>query len=187
EEFAQQVTMALLNIYELKAHALRQLGSGNVGFGQPREIVVVEERVVGPYRFRIEQGIVKRDQAAAMAVTARGRQLQADEQVVVAPECLAVRLPARTEHALEVGSGLLGEPELARICPALFDDGRGLSPNQLGAARAETAIAAKRQFVRPAVERAVAALHRLNTERIADAKCADIYRAEQRSEIVGES
>src|SRR5262245_29614333 len=96
-------------------------------------------------------------------------------------------LPALANQTLEIQSSLFSEPQLAGIGPSFLNHRGRLAPEELGAARAKSAITTKRQLIRPAVERPVAALHRLNTERIADAELPDIHTAEQRTEIVREA
>ena len=71
---------------------------------------------------------------------------------------------------------------------ALVDiDAEGLASTaaatRAAGARAEALVAAEGQFVGPAVEGAVAALHRLDAERVAGAQGADGDGPEQRAEV----
>lgn len=108
------------------------------------------------------------------------RELQAYYQVVIAAARLAVGLPAYLQHLREIGGGAFVDQELTRIGPGLLDDGGRLGPDELGAAGAEAPIAAQRQFVGPAVERTIAALHRLNAQPIADDERTDICGGKKR-------
>src|ERR1700738_5150746 len=87
------------------------------------------------------------------------------------------------QHSLQLGRCGFIDQQLARIGAAVLNDRSCLAPDQLGAAGAETAIAAKRQLIGAAVERAVAALHGLNAERVAGAERADGYGTKEGTEI----
>ena len=76
---------------------------------------------------------------------------------------------------------------LARVGSAFFEDRSGFAPDQLGATGAEAPVAAEGQLVGPAVGGAVAALHRLDAQRIAHAEGADRDRPEEGAEVVAEA
>src|SRR5207248_1537278 len=100
----------------------------------------------------IERGTVAGDERAAITVSARVRQLQADDEVIVAAPGVAMGLAALAEQTFEGGSGGVADEQLSRVGAALFEHSSGLAPDQLGPAVAETVIAAIGQFVRLTVE-----------------------------------
>src|SRR5262249_47439367 len=104
QQFVQQIAVALLDIYELKADALREFGGSDIMFRQGGEIVIRKKRIVGTYGGRVEDWIMEGDLAPAIAVAAGVRQLQADEEILIGAKGLAMRLAALAEHALKVGS-----------------------------------------------------------------------------------
>src|SRR3989442_13795241 len=74
------------------------------------------------------------------------------------------------------------DPELARVGAAFGHDGARLEPDQLGAARAESAVAPEGEFARPPVELAIATFHRMGGQRISErpppaAPCPDLHGA----------
>src|SRR5207237_682871 len=107
--------------------------------------------------------------------------------ILVGAERLAVGLAALAQQALDVGGGVLVEPELPRVGAALLDYRGGLAPDQLRAAGAEAAVAAVGQLVGPAVRGAVAALHRLDAERVAGPQRADVDGPEEGAEVAAEA
>ena len=78
----------------------------------------------------------------------------------------------------------MSDDELAGIGPALGNDRGGLAPDQLGPAGAEASVSAEGQLARRAVGLAVAPLHRLDRQPVADAPAADLDRPEQRREVL---
>jgi hypothetical protein len=87
----------------------------------------------------------------------------------------------------ETPASAAGDQELARIAPALVENGRGLAPKERGAPGAEAFVAAIGQLIGPAIEGAVAAFHRLDAQGIAGAEGSDLDRAEQGTEVVAEA
>src|SRR5439155_22686941 len=79
------------------------------------------------------------------------------------------------------------QPELAGIGAAVLGHRTGFAPDQLRAAASEAKIAAESQFPRPAVERAVAAFHRVDAPAVANGAATDAQGLEQRRQIVGEA
>src|SRR5262249_11189979 len=96
-------------------------------------------------------------------------------------------LAALAEQTFEIRLGLLIDEQLPRIGSPFLDNGRRLTPEELGTSGAEAVVAAERQFIRSTVERAVTALHRLNTQSIADSKRTDLDWSEQRAEILAKT
>ncbi len=118
-------------------------------------------------------------------VPARVGELEADQEVIA----LADRFgdgPKGVVRSITSSRrcGRLGDDELAGIGPTLGHDRGGLAPDQLGAPRAEATVSAERQLARRAVELAVATLHGLDRQPIADASATDGDRTEQGSEVV---
>ena len=111
-------------------------------------------------------------------------QLQAHDQAIIGTEGRAVRLPAFAQHSLQFRSRLFIDEQLPRVRPPLFNDRCCLSPDKLRAARAKPAIAPKRQLIRPAVDRAIAAFHGLDAKRVTRAQRANHRGTEQGGEIV---
>jgi hypothetical protein len=94
--------------------------------------------------------------------------LQRFEQVVGGPEAFAVNPPHRLQQPAELRDGIPVNPELARV-GAAFGANRGcLEPDELGSTRGESLVAAPGQFARPSVRVAVATLHRVQQDRVAD-------------------
>lgn len=62
-------------------------------------------------------------------------------------------------------------PELAGVGAAFRDNRAGFKPDQFGSACAKAAIAPESQFARIAVKIAIAALHRMDGERISNTPC----------------
>src|SRR5262249_35301076 len=98
-----------------------------------------------------------------------------------------MRRAAYVQHLLEADGRVIVDQQLPWIAAAFLHDGGRLAPDQFGAAGAETFIAAKHQFVGLAVERPVAAFHRLDGKGVADAIWTNLYGAKQRFEILGET
>src|SRR5436309_3139681 len=114
-------------------------------------------------------------------------QLQSDDQIVVDTEGLTMSLTASRQQTLKIRNGLLVQMQLTGIGSAIFSDGGGFAPNELGAARAETDISAKRQLVGAAIERAITTLHGLNAKRVANSKGSDVPRPKQRTQVIAEA
>src|SRR5205823_4373765 len=102
------------------------------------------------------------DQRLAKTVAARVSQLQANDEIAIAANLVAMGLAALAEHLFQRRSGLVVDEQLARVGASLVEDGGCLAPDQLGAAAAEATITTKGEFIRPAVEGAVATFHRLH-------------------------
>ena len=76
---------------------------------------------------------------------------------------------------------------MAGIGAAVLGHRTRFAPDQLRAAASEAKIAAEGQFPRPAVERAVAAFHRVDAPAVANGAATDAQGLEQRRQIVGEA
>ncbi len=171
--------MALLDIDELIADTVRELGGGDVGVGQTFQVVVGEQRIIridfGTGSLvrdgaRVEHRVVAGQQRPAIAVAARSASV-AGQLPRSSSEPNVSRWAWRhsLHHAFQTGGGVVGDEELPRRGPAGWGDGGGFAPDEFTAAGAEAAIAAKRQVVgQSRVEGAVAAFHRLDAEGVAD-------------------
>ncbi len=92
-------------------------------------------------------------------------------------------------HAREVLDGLTPQPELARVgAPAVQDRG-GLEPDQACAAASEALVAAEGQRLGAAVGGAIAALDRVDADRVGHAQRSGVLRRCEGRQIggVGES
>src|SRR5437899_3161205 len=114
-------------------------------------------------------------------------QLHSDNQIVIGTEGFAVSQTTSLQQTLKIRSGLLVQMQLTGIGSAIFSDGGGFAPNELGAARAETDISAKRQLVGAAIERAITTLHGLNAKRVANSKGSDVPRPKQRTQVIAKA
>src|SRR5262249_30328662 len=153
EQLAEQVAVALLQVDEIEPGAERERGRLDVTILEAIQLVVGDQRVIGPRRGagglvddrpRIEQRVVLRKDPPGDAVAARVRELEADEEVGIVAPRLAMRGAANLEEVLQSADMALVADELTRVGPPFRDDGGGLAPNELRAAGAETLIAADR-------------------------------------------
>jgi hypothetical protein len=96
------------------------------------------------------------------------RQLKAKEKVMVTAEGLSVHGATSVNQASQSIAVLGSRQELPRIGSSLGHDGRGFTPNQLGAPCPEPAVPAKSQFAGQAIGLGIAALHGLNAKPIAN-------------------
>src|SRR5216683_915881 len=97
------------------------------------------------------------------------RQLKADDQIVIGAENFAVSLPAFAQHPLQRASRVVVDEQLPGVGPPFLDDGSGFAPNEFRPTRAETAVAAKREFIGFAFQGAITTFHRLDAKRVASA------------------
>ncbi len=156
QEFGEQVAMALLDVYEVEPQFPGQDRGIHEGIFHPAEFGVRQHRVVRGNRYlallvhegnRIGGGIVKGDQRFPVTVPARVGQLQPDHEVVIAAMDGPVGLAGLREQCFEGRGVALVKPELAGIRPGFLRHGRGLAPDQFGAALAEEPPPAEYQFV----------------------------------------
>ena len=96
---------------------------------------------------------------------------------------LAVSAAAIRQHLFDRTGGAIVQPELTGIHAAIVGDGGCFAPDQLRTAAAEPSIAAKREFVRSAVQCAVAAFHRLHAQAVPNDAIADVQRLKEGSEV----
>ncbi len=160
QKLRQQVAVTLFDVDEVDADLCGEVRGGDVLIFDPLQVVVGEQRRgrVGrtAARFvdcqRIENGVVHREHRPAIAVAAGVRQLQADDEVPVVEESVAVRLATTGNHLFDCRGGACMQPELPWIRTPLVADGGGLPPDQFRPAAAEADVAAQRQLIGPAVE-----------------------------------
>jgi hypothetical protein len=187
--------MTLLNIHKLEACPIRQAGGGHITIHQALQFIIGQQWIIRIRSLargfvdesaRVEERIVARQKRPAIAVAARMSQLQADYKVIIGAESGPVHLPAFGQQTRELAGIVFVKQQLARIGSAFFDDSGRLAPNELGAACAESMVAAERQGIRPTVECAVAAFHRLDAHGVAGTEGTKGDRAEQGAQIVAE-
>ena len=77
------------------------------------------------------------------------------------------------------------EPQLPRVHASVVGNRGRLAPDQFRSTGAETDVAAKRQLVGQAVERSIAAFHRLNRPAVADPSATDLNRLKHHRQVVG--
>ena len=188
QQLVEQVAMALLDVDEVEADPEGQPGRLDVAVLEAVELVVGDEGIIGaggpsrwPCRRRCGDRAAGRAGPGAAVGTSSGRSgsaagRRAGRRRGRSPRRWACRRLA--EHPLEGRGGGSADDELAGIGPAFRDDRGGLAPDQLGPAGAEAAVAAEGQLARAAVGLAVAALHRLDRQPVADAPAADLDRPE---------
>ena len=180
--------MTLFHVDELIASLIGKLGGTNVMIDEAFQIIVIEKwvRSVDAHA-RIENRIVNGNQGLAVAVAARMRQLQADEQIVIVANVLSMCLSADIVHPRKAGQSLVVNEQLARVRSPFVEDGRRLAPDEFRAAAAEPFIAAEDEFIGMSVRRAVAAFHGLHAERIADADGPHLHGSKKGGEISGKT
>src|SRR5262245_23748538 len=188
--------MTLLHVDEGKADARRQTSCRDIMVRKPPQIIVVQQWIGTISYFsgglidngtRVEDRVMKGQERPAVTVAARVRQLQADEQIIVRTEGFTVGLTAFAQHPFQVGCRLVVEKQLPRVGPPLVEHRGRLAPDELGPAGAETAVTPKRQLIGPAVGRAVATLHGLDTEPVAGTQRADGHRLKQRPQVIAKA
>src|SRR5690348_10067554 len=110
------------------------------------------------------------EERPTVAVASGVGQLQANNQIIIGTERKPMSPAALVQQALEIRRGLLVEKQLPRVSPRFFKNGRRFAPDEFGTAGTETLVTPECQFIRPAIQRAVAAFHRLNAQRVACAQ-----------------
>ena len=128
-------------------------------------MIALKNRVV--VRDQRRRGAVRLGVAAGMGCLHNDHRLKA---VFLHAGLLDVR-----HEFLERRKVFLVQPELARVGTALLHDRDRLCPDQSGAATGEAVIPPQGQCVRTAVRRAVAALHRLDGDRVGAGFTADLH------------
>src|SRR6266852_2098166 len=96
-------------------------------------------------------------------------------------------LTTRFQHGPKVRGLLFIQMQLARSGSSILVDRRGFAPDEFCSSAAKAKISAKSQLVGSAVERAVAALHRLNAYGIAGPKLSEFNRPEERTQVVAKA
>ena len=130
--------------------------------------------VIGDDRF--ELGVVVR-----LAETAGMRELQSDDDVVLAAGRFLVRGDCDVAQTGDVALALRGHRELFWIGAAIKAHRAGFAaPDQFGAAQAETLPTALGVFGRLAVALTVPAFHRMDRQPVADFHAVDFERLRQR-------
>ena len=177
EQLAVQVAVAALDVHAVKACALGQLCRLAELFLERHQIVVRQDAVGRDRVVALKNRVVVRDQrrrrAVRLGIAAGMRRLHNDhrlEAVFLHAGLLDIR-----HEFLERRKVFLMQPELARVGTALLHDRDRLCPDQPGAAPGETVVPPQGQRVRTAVRRAVAALHRLDSDRVGTDFAADLH------------
>ena len=157
-----------LDIHRLESGVERQSGGGDVIVFQALQFVIGDRGVI---RRRgglpVDVRIVIRDDAPRHAVAARMRELNGDEQIVRRTPLLAMQLADAREQPRELRHIVRRNPKLARIGAAVFAHGGSFKPDELGAAAREAFVAAPGQLAGTAIQRPVAAFHRLDGDGVA--------------------
>ena len=188
QQLVAEVAVAVLDVDEVEAGALRQHRGLHEARRQVVEVVVGQQRhrAVGAdaaveHRVRVRRERLRLLVRVGARVAARVGQLQADDQVVGAEPGAAVTREQVLAQLHEVGLRRRTEAQLVRVGAAVVAHGDRLAaPDQLRAALAEALPAAPRQVGRAAVGRAVPAFHRQDAEAVAGAagrSCRSARRA----------
>jgi hypothetical protein len=107
------------------------------------------------------------------------RELQADEEVARR----AVFGSRERNHPLERREVVFRQQQLTGIGACVGIDRDRLTPEQLGPAAGEAGPAAERQLVGSAIERAVAAFHRVNHQAVTDAAPSNRQRGDSDANV----
>ena len=188
--------MALLQVDEVEAGAGGDLGGLDVAVLEAVEFVVGDQRGLGvgapagpaiDHGPRVEGAIVLGKGRSGDAVSARMRELEADEQVGVVAPGVAVGRSAGLQQPGEAVEVFGVAEQLPGVGAAFGDDGGGLAPDEFRAAVAEATIATERQLAGMAVVGGVAAFHRVDRQAVADVTAADGDRPGERLEVVAQA
>ena len=188
QQLVTEISVALLDVHELKARVAGQPRGRREILDEPVEIVVFEH-AHALWKASIKRGMVPRRQRLGTVVRVgprvppRMRKLQTDVEIVGRPRAEPCPMRAhelvakRRDRALGLGR----EHQLMRVGAAVVSHGHGFAPpDQLRAAHAEVSPPPPRQIARLASGRAVPPLHRQNAEAIADPYGARRDRLRQR-------
>ena len=188
QQFAVQIAVTALDIYAVKACALGQFCSLGKLFFQCKQVLIGQDTVGRNRVVALENGVIVRDErcgcALRLGVAARMGGLHDDDglkTVFTDAGFLDVR-----DKLLEICQVFLMNPQLTRIGASLGNNRNRFRPDESRAALGESVISAQCQCVRASVCRAVAALHRLNGNRVCRRLAADLYRTLQHVQILGQ-
>ena len=117
-------------------------------------------------------------------IAARVGQLESDQKVVDRAAEVDVGPAAGCDDLLERRRRGFIDQELAGIGPSFRNHGAGLAPDQLGATGSESAVTTQGELAGSAVKVAVAALHRLDRQPVADRPTTHAQRCAQRGQVV---
>ena len=183
-----EIAVAVLEVHEVEAGALGQLGCGDEVGDEPLDLVVRHERVVVRHaEFPVEDRVPVEDdrlqRPGGRAAEAAGmRQLQADdERPGVAALGLQMRGDQRIAQSGDVAERVLLQAELARVGAAVGPHGDGLAaPDQLGAAAAEIGPAPGGVLGGAAIGGAVPAFHGQHAEAVGQGAAEHFFGPGQR-------
>ena len=181
--------MAGLEVDHVEAGRLGVFRSDDVGVDQPLDVGVGEHAggVTGVHAVAgVEQRMVVGDSRDAarghwLAEPARVRELECDNEIIVAATLLAVCRLHLGEQRGEAGAAAGRRGELIGIGPALGEHGHCFpSPDQLRAAEPKVPPAAQEDFRGRTLGAAVPAFHRMNAPAVTDGAAAEHERLSQR-------
>ena len=188
QQFAVQVAVAALDIYAVKACSLGQFCRLGKLFFQCKQVLIGQDTVGRDRIVALKNGVIVRDERCGctlrLGVAARMGGLHDDDglkTVFTDAGFLDV-----SDKLLEICQVFLVNPQLTRIGASLGNNRNRFCPDQTCAALCESVISAQRQCIRTSVRRAVAALHRLNGNRVCCRLAADLYRTLQHVQILGQ-
>ena len=176
-----QVAVAVLDVHELEAGAGRELGRVHELQRQSLDLRVGQHGMVSRNaKPAIEHGMVIDDDGLGPAPgpgeAAGVRQLQADEQIVAAPELRLVRLHQGLPQLGQAAQVPFVDQELVGVRAAVGPHRHRLAaPDQLGAALPEADPAPASQRAGESALRPVPAFHGLDAEAIAE--CEPVGKA----------
>ena len=187
EKLVAEIAVAVLHIHEGEAGPPGLRRGADEVVDEPGDLVVGEDvgRLVRPepaveHRVAIERHGLVAALVMGTRVAARVDELEADEQVVLAPEVGDVLGDEALPHRRDRAQVPLGDEQLLGIIPPVLADGDGLAaPDQLGARSAEAEPPPESQLGGRAVGIAVPALHRQDREPVADRPAIDDHRLRQ--------